>query len=347
MADLRAGPARVLVADDNKVNRLLLTRNLELMGHSVNAAENGRIALEMLRRDRFDLVLLDMEMPEVDGFAVLAAMKQDLSLRDVPVIVTSSLEGIDHVVRCIELGAEDYLHKPVNPVLLKARIGASLEKKRLRDQQKDLLRRFATAEVADDLEQSGFAIGGRHVRASVMFVDIRNFTPLVESVSPEEAIELLNNYYALMFDAISSHGGIVTMMVGDGLMAVFGAPLSLPAHEEAAVRAALEMIELVELFNADREKAGKPTIRVGIGIASGEMVAGYTGTKARATYTCIGNTVNLAARLEQHTKLAERAILIDAQTLGALGERIEAEPLGPVTFKGIAVAVEVFAVDAD
>ena len=144
MSDLRAASARLLVADDNKVNRLLLTRNLELMGHSVACAENGRVALELLRRDRFDLVLLDMEMPEVDGFTVLAEMKQDLALRDVPVIVTSSLEGIDHVVRCIELGAEDYLHKPVNPVLLKARIGASLEKKRLRDQQKELLRQFAS-----------------------------------------------------------------------------------------------------------------------------------------------------------------------------------------------------------
>src|SRR5262245_37852960 len=146
MSELRNAPARLLIADDNKVNRLLLGRNLELMGHSVATAENGRIALELLRRERFDLVVLDMEMPEVDGFEVLAQMKQDLVLRDVPVIVASSLESVDHVARCIELGAEDYLHKPVNPVLLKARIGASLEKKRLRDQQKELLARFAAPE---------------------------------------------------------------------------------------------------------------------------------------------------------------------------------------------------------
>ena len=131
-------PARLLVVDDNKVNRLLLTRSLELQGHSVASAENGRVALEMLRRERFDLLLLDMEMPEMDGFQVLEQLVADLQLRDLPVIVTSSLEGIDNVVRCIELGAEDYLPKPVNPVLLKARIGASLEKKRLRDQQKEL-----------------------------------------------------------------------------------------------------------------------------------------------------------------------------------------------------------------
>jgi class 3 adenylate cyclase len=336
--------ARLLVADDNKVNRLLLTRNLELQGHSVASASNGRVALEMLRRDRFDLLLLDMEMPEIDGFQVLAELKKDLQLRDLPVIVTSSLEGIDNVVRCIELGAEDYLPKPVNPVLLKARIGASLEKKRLRDQQKELLRRFATPEVAQDLQQSGFALGGRRVRASVMFSDIRSFTPLVESQPPEETIDLLNNYYTLMFDAIGGHGGVVTLMVGDGLMAVFGAPLTLPDHEESAVRAALEMIELIELFNRERDATGKPRIRIGIGIASGEMVAGYTGTNDRATYTCNGHTVNLAARIEAHTKLAERAILIDSNTRQSLSERIDVESLGPVTFKGIAAAVEVYAV---
>ena len=248
--------ARLLVAEDNKVNRLLLVRNLELMGHTVATAENGRVALESLRGNRFDLVLLDMEMPEVDGFGVLAEMKQDLVLRDVPVIVTSSLEGIDHVVRCVELGAEDYLHKPVNPVLLRARIGASLEKKRLRDQQKELLQRFATPEVAADLEQSGFALGGRRVRATVMFCDIRDFTPLAESQPPEETIELLNNYYALTFDAITGHGGIVNQMIGDGLMALFGAPLALDDHEERAVRAAMEMSELVTMFNDERVRLG-------------------------------------------------------------------------------------------
>ena len=338
--------ARLLVADDNKVNRLLLARNLELQGHAVSAAENGRVALAMLRRERFDLLLLDMEMPELDGFQVLEALKGDLALRDTPVIVTSSLEGIDNVVRCIELGAEDYLPKPVNPVLLRARISACLEKKWLRDQQKELLKRFATAEVAADLEQSGFTLDGRRVRASVLFCDIRDFTPLAESTAPEESIELLNNYYALMFDAISGRGGVVNAMIGDGLMAVFGAPLPLPQHEERAVRAALEMIDLMEMFSRERVTQGKSPVRIGIGIASGEMVAGYTGTTARATFTCIGNTVNLAARIEQHTKVAQRAVLVDRATRDALPADIATEPLGGVQYKGMSDAVETFAVQS-
>ena len=338
--------SRLLVVDDNKVNRLLLTRSLELQGHRVASAENGRIALEMLRSETFDLMLLDMEMPELDGFGVLEQMVGDNKLRDFPVIVTSSLEGVAHVARCIELGADDYLPKPVNPVLLKARINSSLEKKRLREQQKELVRRFATSEVAEDLQQSGFTLGGRRVSCTVMFSDIRSFTSLVESQTPEETIELLNSYYALMFDAISGHGGVVNQMIGDGLMAIFGAPLPLADAPLAAVRAALDMQEMIEMFNVERVALDKEPIRIGIGIASGEVVAGYTGTQQRATYTCIGDTVNLAARLEAHTKVAGRGILLDGDTQAALGERVPSEAMGAVQFKGKSAAVPVFAVKA-
>ena len=343
MNDAARRPARLLVVDDNKVNRLLLSRGLEQQGHTVSTAENGRIGLEILRKEDFDLVLLDMEMPEMDGFQVLGELVKDTRLRDLPVIVTSSLEGVENVVRCIELGAEDFLTKPVNPVLLKARVGASLEKKRLRDMQKELVRRFATSEVAQDLAQSGFALGGRHVECSVMFSDIRGFTAMVESQPPDETIELLNTYYTLMFEAISGRGGVVNQMVGDGLMAIFGAPLPLPDSAGSAVAAAREMIEMIDLFNHDRQAAGKSAIRIGIGIATGPVVAGYTGTHQRATYTCVGDTVNLAARLEAHTKEAQRSILLDRATRDGLPADAALEPLGEVQIKGKAAPVEVFA----
>src|SRR5512139_1015908 len=324
-----SAPGHLLVVDDNKVNRLLLGRGLEQQGHRVAFAENGRQALEMLHQGEFDLMLLDIQMPEMDGYQVLEVLAEDLDLRDLPVIVTSAVEGLESVVRCIELGAEDYLSKPVNPVLLKARIGAGLEKKRLRDQQRELIRRFATAEVAHDLEESGFALGGRYIEATAMFSDIRGFTTLAESQSPADTIDLLNTYYTLMFEAISGQGGVVNQMVGDGLMAIFGAPLPLPNHGEQAVRAALEMIEMIDLFNLDRVAANRPAIKIGIGIASGQVIAGYTGTQRRATYTCVGNTVNLAARLESHTKVAGVPILIDETTRQSLSEAIRVENLGP------------------
>jgi class 3 adenylate cyclase len=206
------------------------------------------------------------------------------------------------------------------------------------------MRRFATPEVAHDLQTSGFALGGKRVDASVLFVDIRSFTSIAESQPPEETIELLNTYYTLMFDAIAGHGGIVSLMVGDGLMVIFGAPVPLPGHAEAAVRAALEMIDTMALFSVEREAAGKAPLAIGIGIASGAMVAGYAGTNERATYTCVGDVVNVAARLESHTKVARRSILIDATTRASLGERVAVEALGPVEVKGRAAPVEAFAV---
>ncbi len=337
--------SRLLVVDDNKVNRLLLARSLDSQGHRVSVAENGRVALHMLREESFDLVLLDIEMPEMDGFQVLEELKADIHLRDVAVIVTSAVEGLDSVVRCIELGAEDYLSKPVNPVLLKARIRAGLARKELRDQQNEAVRRFATPEVAEDMQNSGFALGGRLVHATVMFSDIRGFTSICEAQSPAETIELLNDYYALMFDAITGHAGVVNLMMGDGLMAVFGAPLPLADHAAAAVRAALDMIEMIEMLDADRMATGRPEIRIGIGIATGELVAGYAGTQRRATYTCLGDTVNRAARLEAHTKTVEGWILVDGAARDEIGDEFELTDLGEAMLKGKSEAIRVFAVD--
>jgi class 3 adenylate cyclase len=294
-ASARSGT--ILVVDDNRVNSLLLSRGLEQQGHAVAFAEHGREALHVLRTQEFDLLLLDVLMPELDGYQVLAEIQLDPHLRDIPVIMTSSLDELDSVVRCIEMGAEDYLTKPINPVLLNARITASLEKKRLRDRQRDLISRFATKEVAEDLLTSGFSLGGKHVEVSAMFCDIRSFTTIAEARDPAETIELLNDYYALMMDAIGGEGGIVSMMAGDGLMAIFGAPLPMDDHRLRAVLASRRMVGLIRLFNEEQAAQGRLEIRIGIGIASGTVVAGYTGTHHRATYTCVGDTVNIAARL--------------------------------------------------
>ena len=331
---MSAEPGHILIVDDNKMNRLLLARGLEQQGHKVAFAENGRQALEMLRAQCLDLVLLDVLMPEMDGYQVLEQLMADPHLKNVPVIMVSAVDELESVVKCIELGAEDYLPKPINPVLLKARIGASLEKKRLRDQQHELIRKFATAEVAQDLLTSGFSLGGKLVQATVMFSDIRSFTTLVESQPPSDTIELLSDYYALMMDAISGERGVVNQMVGDGLMAVFGAPLPCADHCEHAARAAVQMIELIEQYNVERAALKRVPIRIGIGVASGEVIAGYTGTHRRATYTCVGDTVNLAARLESHTKVVGQPILIDGATRQELTDDIAVEDQGEVQLKG-------------
>jgi adenylate cyclase len=339
-----AQPGTLLVVDDNRVNRLLLGRALEQLGHTVHFAENGREALEALRHRQVDLILLDIEMPEMDGYQTLAALAADPHLRDIPVVMMSSVEEVDSVARCIEMGAEDYLFKPVNPVLLRARIGASLEKKRLRDRQRELFRKFATAEVAEELLKTGLSLGGKQVDASVMFSDIRGFTRLSEALSPADTIELLNSYYTLMFDAIGGQGGIVNQIIGDGLMAIFGAPLPHADHRERAVRAGLEMLELISGFGREQSARGIPEIRIGIGIASGPLVAGFTGTERRVTYTCVGDAVIVAAHLEAHTKVVGQPILIDDNTRQGLGEKIRVESHGEAQLKTRSRAVSVYSV---
>ena len=176
-----------------------------------------------------------------------------------------------------------------------------------------------------------------------MFCDIRGFTGLVESQPPEEIIELLNTYYTLMFSAIGGQGGVVNQMIGDGLMAVFGAPQPLQQPGQGAVLAAAEMVAMVAQFSQEQIAVGRPAIRIGVGIASGDVVAGYTGTRQRATYTCIGDTVNIAARLEAHTKVVDRTVLIDTATREQIAGLLPSEHLGAVQFKGKSSAVDVFA----
>jgi class 3 adenylate cyclase len=177
-----------------------------------------------------------------------------------------------------------------------------------------------------------------------MFCDIRSFTTIAEAREPAETIELLNDYYTLMMDAINGEGGIVNQMVGDGLMSIFGAPLPREDHRRAAVFAAWQMIELIRLFNQEQTARRKTQIQIGVGIASGRVVAGYTGTHQRATYTCVGDTVNVAARLESHTKVVNRPILIDEYTRRGLGDGIAVEPQGELLMKGKSEPINVYAV---
>jgi len=190
----------------------------------------------------------------------------------------------------------------------------------------------------------GFSLGGRQIDASIMFTDVRSFTTLSEKSSPADIIELLNNYFASIFDPIAHHGGIVNQIIGDGLMALFGIARTGQDHRQQAVLAAQDMLKALEAFNERQAAAGKIQLKIGIGIASGAVIAGYAGTQHRATYTCVGDTVNLAARIESHTKIAGCHILMDATTRAGLPESICVDSLGEVIFKGKSIPVQIYSV---
>jgi len=350
----------VLVVDDNEMNRDMLCSLLEADEHETATAENGRLALDVIRTQPFDLVLLDIMMPEVDGYEVLEQLKSDTALRHIPVIVLSALDEVKSVVRCIELGAEDYLPKPFDPVLLRARIGACLEKKQLRDQEIRLrreleewntrleerveeqvtqldrlsrLKRFFSPQLAE-LIVSGEAddpLKTHRCDLTVVYLDLRGFTAFAETAEPEEVMEILHQYHAAMGQLILDYEGTLEHFAGDGMMIFFNDPVPVDNAAERAVRMALAMREQVKELTVSWRKRGHD-LDFGVGMAQGYTTLGAIGFEGRWEYGAIGSVPNLAARLCGEAKPGE--ILVPQRLLASLDGLVEATPMGELTLKG-------------
>jgi class 3 adenylate cyclase len=331
----------ILVVDDHPTNRLKLSLGLKQQGHTVSQAESGRQALDMLRRESFDVVLLDILMPEMDGHEVLRQMKSDNALRAVPVIVISAQDEPESIIRGIELGAEDYLPKSFDPVLLKARIGACLEKKRLRDQEQAFMREIQKerekserlllnilpAPVAERLKQTQDIIANSVEDVSVMFVDIVDFLPLSNSMPPTEMVKMLNSVFST-FDALVDEYGLEKIKTtGDCYMVVGGLPLPRADHLEAIAGMALDVLVSTAQF---QRSDGRP-FQLRIGIHTGPVVAGVIGTKKFA-YDLWGDTVNIASRMESQG--LPDAIQVTQDVYGRLQGCFRFEPRGEITIKG-------------
>lgn len=303
--------AHLLVADDNKVNRLLLCRSLELMGHRVQSADNGHQALAMLRQQRFDLLLLDLAMPELDGFALLELRAGDAALRDVSVIVTSALGGVAPVARCISLGADDFLHKPVDPWLLKARVDSSLARKQRQDLQAEALRRL----LPDSPPQAR-----RLADATVLSARLHGLERMDPPQTPQETIESASAWCTVVFDVVECQGGQITQYDGDGLVALFAEP-------RTAVRAAQDIAEMSELLNAERATAGQAPVCFGVGMARGPVLVGTASTPRRVAYFCIGEPVTMADTLCAACARTGQQILVDGPTKAGLDAQTRTSPV--------------------
>ncbi|MGB8874611.1 MAG: adenylate/guanylate cyclase domain-containing protein [Desulfobaccales bacterium] len=345
----------ILVVDDNEINRDLLSRYLERQGHTVQVADNGRQALEMIATGGFDLVLLDILMPELNGYQVLQHLKQSETWRDLPVIMISALDEMDSAVRCIELGAEDYLPKPFNPVLLRARVQACLEKKRLRDlkvaQQQKLLELNAALELrnrfirqtfgsylSDEivdviLKKGGLKIEGEKRRATILLADLRGFTSLSERLPAEDVVTMLNIYLETMIEIIQKYQGTIDEFIGDGILVIFGAPILRPDDPQRAVACAVEMQLAMASVNDRNCQAGYPEVALGIGINTGEVVMGNIGSKKRIKYAVVGRAVNLTARIESYTVGGQ--IFISESTLDECGDVCRIDTAMKVMPKGV------------
>lgn len=328
----------ILVVDDNDDNRYTLTRRLKRLGYdNVAIAEDGRIALDKLAEQPFDLVLLDIMMPEVNGYEVLERVKADPGLREIPVIMISALDEIDSVVKCIELGAEDYLPKPFNPVLLKARIGASLEKKKLRDQEAyhleqleaekkrgdDLLHAILPAEAVAELKATDAVMPRRFDDVTVLFCDIVGFTRYCDQHPPEQVVAELQALVTRMEEVVESHGLEKIKTVGDAFLATAGLLGERTGSLEAAIRCGLDMVRIAQEI--------EPYWQVRVGLHAGPVVAGVVG-HAKFLYDLWGDTVNVAARITDQA--APGTVCTSLETWQPLSDRGVATELGAVEIKG-------------
>ena len=331
----------ILVVDDLRTNRLKLSLGLKQQGHTVAEAQNGHQALAMLRAESFDLVLLDILMPQMDGYQVLEVMKKDSGLRDVPVIVISAQDELESVVRGIELGAEDYLPKSFDPVLLRARIEACLEKKYWRDKEQayireiqmerekseQLLLNILPAPIAARLKETHDIIADSFEDISVMFIDIVQFTTLATYMPATEMVRLLNDIFSVVDGLVDEHGLEKVKTSGDAYMVVGGLSIPRDDHLLAMADMALDVIETnAQFFRPD----GTPC-QVRIGIHSGPVVAGVIGTK-KFIYDLWGDTVNIASRMESHG--LPGAIQVTQVVYERLCSCYQFEPRGEIPVKG-------------
>lgn len=344
--------AVALIVDDSVVNRKVLARHLETLEIEPREAANGREALELLRVSGGDVgvVLLDIVMPEMDGYETLAAIKADETLRHLPVIMISGVEELDSVVRCIETGAADYLPKPFNPAILAARIRASLAGKRLHDlevesaarqaellrtieRQKDELSRFLSPQVAalvSSPEGAQLLAGHRRLATSV-FCDLRGFTPFSEAADPEEVLGVLRQYHAAMGALIVEHGGTLEHFAGDGMMVFFNDPVLQDDHVERAVRMSIAMRDRFTELAAGWSKRGHE-LGFGIGIATGYATLGRIGFEGRYDYGMVGTAVITASRLS--SAAGPNQILLSPRSHADVEGLFEVEPVGEIQLKG-------------
>lgn len=332
---------KILVVDDNASNRELLRRRLEREGHQAIEARSGRLALQILETEEIDLILLDLMMPDMNGLQVLERLKTHERLRDIPVIMISGLQETDSVIRCIEAGAEDYLPKPFDQVLLRARINACLERKHWHDRELGylaqlkaekersdaLLRNILPGLIVGRLNGGEVVIADRIENVTILFCDLVGFTKVAARIAPGQLVENLNRIFSA-FDALARSLGVEKIKtIGDAYMAAAGLPEAKPDHAEVMAELALQMLETLKLLNTDAEIR----FQARIGMHSGPVVAGVIGMD-KFIYDVWGDTVNVASRLE--TCSLPGRIQVSDEMRRALEHRYEFEPRGTVSLRG-------------
>jgi adenylate cyclase len=341
------GKSLVLVVDDNEANRDVLARRLQRDGCDVRLASGGYEALEISDHTNVDLVLLDIMMPDMDGFAVLKEFKQTVKLKHIPIIMITAVDEIESVVRCIEMGADDYLMKPFNPVLLRARVNALLERKRLRDDEirmakgleqalfaidrqtkktQELLLNILPASVAEELQQNGVVEPMYFEDVTVVFADFVGFTLSTEELPADELVSALNEYFTAFDQIVGRYGLEKLKTIGDCYMYAGGIPQRNPSHPVDCILAAMEMVKITEQLSSTTQVPWQ----VRIGMNTGPVIAGVVGIHKFA-FDIWGDTVNFSSRME--TASAPNRINVSANTFLRVKDFFACEKRGRLQIK--------------
>lgn len=341
---------RVLIVDDSRTLRRILVQELNSIGiHNIVQAGDGLEALQRLKGGDIDLMLLDMEMPELDGLGVLQMLKEEDRAMSFSIIVISGADDLSGPIKCIQMGAEDYLPKPFDPVLLQARIFSSFEKKRLRmlDRQRleDLEREKQLLEaeqmkteklmlnilprpIAERLKRGEKNISGSYPDVSILFSDLVGFTSLASKTTAAELVKLLNDLFTRFDKRADAIGLEKIKTIGDAYMAAGGLPIPRPDHAELCAEMALGMFDDLTAFNRENDK----DLRMRIGVDSGPVVAGVIGY-TKFSYDLWGNAVNMASRMESTAPPGK--IQVSTATFERLRDRYLFHAAGLVEVKGI------------
>jgi class 3 adenylate cyclase/CheY-like chemotaxis protein len=333
--------SRILVVDDNDSSRDLLSRRLTHAGHQVRTASEGAAALGLAASDPPDLILLDIMMPGMSGFEVLCRLKADQGTASIPVIMISALDEVDSVVRCIEAGAEDFLPKDFNPVLLRARVAAALEKKRMRDREslileelraekersEGLLLNILPGNVVARLRGGEKLIADRFHAVTILFCDLVDFTPLAARLQPQETVRLLGEVFAALDELAAARQLERMKTIGDAYMVASGLPGPRADHAIALADLALSISDVIATIG----RSAGHVLEARIGMHTGPVIAGVIGARKLA-YDVWGDTVNTASRMESFG--VPGRIHVSAATRHALGDEFLFEPRGPIAIKG-------------
>jgi len=326
----------ILAVDDDALNRGVIERIVARKGHKVTLAAGGKEALQKISEESFDLVLLDIMMPDIDGVEVLRNIRQKYSMSALPVIMVSALDDSDKVVELLELGANDYITKPIDAKVLQARLKTQLsvvtahkkicalseDAKRRNKLLLNLFGRYVTEDVAHNLVSSPRAslIGSELREVTLLFVDIRGFSEVSERLPPEKVVAMLNNFYDVMIDVVQEFNGTIDKLMGDEMLVTFGVPKARDNDIERALACALSMQLAVAEINERNVAQRLPEIKVGIGVNTGEVMVGNVGSSKHASYSVVGKEVNLTASIEAQAEGGE--ILISESTFMGGGLKV-------------------------